>query len=74
MFTTPDLPVELWIEILSYLLRTALHKLLGVNRFLFELALDDIYEELRFMEDNTKTEDISADGVRDFIILCVFAF
>jgi hypothetical protein len=56
MFTTPDLPVELWLKILSYLPRSAQRKLLGVNRFLFELALDDIYEEVRFIVDDKQME------------------
>ncbi|KAF8966761.1 hypothetical protein BDZ97DRAFT_1806324 [Flammula alnicola] len=51
----PDLPVELWLEILSYLPRTALHKMIGVNRILFELALNDLYEEVRFISDDRDT-------------------
>ena len=58
MFTTLDLPVELWMEILPYLPRTTLHNLIGVNRFLVELALDDIYEEVRFIEDDKQMEKI----------------
>ena len=72
MFTTPDLPVELWIEILSYLPRTALHKLIGVNRFLFELALDDIYEELRFIENDKETEKIFLQ--MEFVFLSFFVY
>ena len=49
---SPDLPIELWIEILTYLPRTALHKMIGVNRPLFELALNDLYEEVRFISDD----------------------
>jgi len=49
---TPDLPVELWLEILGYLPRSALHKMIGVNRLLFELALDDLYEEIRLISDD----------------------
>lgn len=49
---TPDLPVELWLEILTYLPRSALHKLIGVNRTLFELALNDLYEEVRLISDD----------------------
>ena len=58
MFTNPDLPLELWLEILAYLPRSALHKLIGVNRFLFELALDDIYEEVRFIAGDKQMEKI----------------
>ncbi|KAF9039306.1 hypothetical protein BJ165DRAFT_1497360 [Panaeolus papilionaceus] len=47
--TTPDLPVELWLEILSYLPRSALRKTMGVNRMLFEMAFNDIYEEVRLI-------------------------
>ncbi|XP_006456529.1 hypothetical protein AGABI2DRAFT_122427 [Agaricus bisporus var. bisporus H97] len=38
-----DLPAELWLEILSYLSARHVRKLLGINRFLTELALDEIY-------------------------------
>jgi len=50
-----DLPVELWLEILSYLPRTSLHKLMGVSRVLFELALDDIYQEIEFFDGENGT-------------------
>ena len=53
---TPDLPLELWLEILSYLPRSALHTMIGVNRVLFELALDEKYEEIRFIADNVEME------------------
>ncbi|CAA7263762.1 unnamed protein product [Cyclocybe aegerita] len=49
---TPDLPVELWLEVLGLLPRSMLHKMIGVNRTLFELALDDIYQEIRFINDD----------------------
>ncbi|KAJ3513934.1 hypothetical protein NLJ89_g2668 [Agrocybe chaxingu] len=49
---TPDLPVELWLEILGLLPRSTLHKMIGINRTLFELALDDIYREIRFINDD----------------------
>ena len=49
---TSDLPVELWLEILTYLPRSTLHKLIGVNRTLFELALNDLYEEVRLISDD----------------------
>ncbi|KAF9523302.1 hypothetical protein CPB83DRAFT_693934 [Crepidotus variabilis] len=49
---TPDLPVEIWLEILAYLPRSALHKMLSINRLLFELALNDIYEEIRLVDDD----------------------
>ncbi|TFK70986.1 hypothetical protein BDN72DRAFT_838231 [Pluteus cervinus] len=47
-----DLPTELWLNILSCLPRGSVRKLLGVNRTLFELAMDDIYEEVRFIADD----------------------
>lgn len=53
---TPDLPVELWLEILTYLPRSTLHKLIGVNRTLFELALNDLYEEVRLISDDKDME------------------
>lgn len=52
---TSDLPVELWLEVLSYLPRSALRKMIGVNRILFELALNDLYEEVRFISDDKGT-------------------
>jgi len=55
---TPDLPLELWLQILSYLPRKALHSMIGVNRMLFELALDEKYEEVRFIADNTEMAKI----------------
>ncbi|KIM44164.1 hypothetical protein M413DRAFT_443202 [Hebeloma cylindrosporum] len=51
---THDLPLELWLEILSYLPRSTLHRMIGVNRILFELALDEKYEEIKFMADTTE--------------------
>ena len=54
MRPTPNLPVELWPEILSYLPRSALHNMIGINRLLFELALDDLYEEIRFISNDTE--------------------
>lgn len=48
-----DLPPELWFEILSYLPRTAIYKVMGVNRFLFTLAMQDKYGELRYLKDDT---------------------
>ncbi|PPQ63652.1 hypothetical protein CVT24_004426 [Panaeolus cyanescens] len=50
--STPDLPVELWLEILSYLPRSALRKMMGVNRLLFEMAFNEIYEEIRLIADD----------------------
>lgn len=47
-----DLPVELWLKILTYLPRSALPKMIGVNRTLFELALNDMYEEIRLISDD----------------------
>ncbi|KAF7760766.1 hypothetical protein Agabi119p4_10175 [Agaricus bisporus var. burnettii] len=40
---TRDLPVELWLEILSYIPASHVRKLLGVNRFFTEMVLDEIY-------------------------------
>jgi hypothetical protein len=52
MLNTPDLPVELWLVVLSYLPRSTLHKMIGINRLLFELALNDIYDEVRFISND----------------------
>lgn len=45
-----DLPVEIWTEILGYLPRGIAWKLIGVNRFLFQLGMDEIYEEIMFTD------------------------
>ncbi|KAF4622333.1 hypothetical protein D9613_009249 [Agrocybe pediades] len=52
---TLDLPTEIWLEILSYLPKGASRKLLGVNRVFFELALQNIYEELRLISGDRET-------------------
>ncbi|KAJ7577431.1 hypothetical protein C8J56DRAFT_1031456 [Mycena floridula] len=46
-----DLPVELWLHILSFLPPHFVKRLIGVNRVLFNLAQDDIYQEMRLGED-----------------------
>ncbi|KAF8659278.1 hypothetical protein AX16_001853 [Volvariella volvacea WC 439] len=51
---TPDLPVELWLYILSMLPRSALHKMMGINRTLFELAMNDKYSEIRLISDDAE--------------------
>lgn len=48
----PNLPAELWLKIVSLLPRGQLRKLVGINRVLFTLAMDDIYREVRFMDDD----------------------
>ncbi|KDR72827.1 hypothetical protein GALMADRAFT_142557 [Galerina marginata CBS 339.88] len=48
----PDLPIELWLEILQYLPRSALHGMLGLSRVLFEVVMNDLYEEIRFISDD----------------------
>lgn len=50
--TTPDLPPELWLEILAYFSPGFVVKLMGVNRLLFELALQYIYEEVQLTSDD----------------------
>lgn len=49
-----DLPVELWLYIISLLPSSHRQKLIGINRVLFRLAMDEIYQEVRFMDDNAK--------------------
>jgi len=49
------LPIELWLEIFSYLPRKSRRKAIGINRFLFELVLDELYEELRIVADDPET-------------------
>ncbi|PPQ65057.1 hypothetical protein CVT26_015753 [Gymnopilus dilepis] len=53
-----DLPVELWREITSYLPRSTLYRLMGINRTLFNLAMDDFYREIRFISDDVRTREL----------------
>ncbi|KAF8152220.1 hypothetical protein B0H34DRAFT_724374 [Crassisporium funariophilum] len=50
-----DLPAELWLKILGYLPKGTARKMIGVNRFLFELALDDLYQEIKLIHDDETT-------------------
>ncbi|KAF8155581.1 hypothetical protein B0H34DRAFT_502189 [Crassisporium funariophilum] len=50
-----DMPAELWLKILGYLPKGTVRKMIGVNRFLFELALDDLYREIELIYDNETT-------------------
>ncbi|KAF9467601.1 hypothetical protein BDZ94DRAFT_1248515 [Collybia nuda] len=49
---TPDLPVEIWLYIVSMLPRDHIRKLVGINRMLFSLAMDEIYREVRYIDNN----------------------
>lgn len=46
----PDLPAELWMEILSYLPQGFLRKMIGVNRCMFEQGMNEIYREVRMCD------------------------
>jgi len=46
----PDLPLEIWMEILSYLPRGFVWKMIGINRLLFELGMNEIYQEVYLMK------------------------
>jgi hypothetical protein len=50
-----DLPPEIWFHIISFLPRSCVRKLIGVNRTLFEIALDEIYREVRLISDDGDT-------------------
>jgi F-box-like len=52
---TPDLPAEIWLEILSYLPLYSFVKLIGVNRTFFEQALDRNYEEVQLLKRDPRT-------------------
>lgn len=52
---TINFPVEIWLEIISLLPDHDLRKLIGVNRTLFEMVLDDIYRDIRLISDDVKT-------------------
>ncbi|TFK70984.1 hypothetical protein BDN72DRAFT_895964 [Pluteus cervinus] len=56
MIRMPDLPIELWLDILSYLPPGSTRKLLGVNRTFFELAMNEIYQRISFTEDNDEIQ------------------
>lgn len=45
-----DFPPELLIEIVSYLPRRELWRMIGINRMLFELGMNELYEEVRLMD------------------------
>lgn len=47
----PDLPLELWLHVLGLLPKHYLRKMMGINRTLFELAMNEMYQEIRFIED-----------------------
>ncbi|KAG6850374.1 hypothetical protein H0H93_014328 [Arthromyces matolae] len=49
---TPDLPTELWFIILSLLPWSYRRKVIGVSRHLFEIAMDSLYNEFRFVADD----------------------
>ena len=46
----PDLPLEIWLEILSYLPRGFVWRMIGINRLLFELGMNEIYKEVYLMK------------------------
>lgn len=64
-----DLPVEIWLEILSYLPQSFLYKLMGLNRVLFNLAMKHKYEEVRFMTDD-KSQLKTFEKLR--FVFCIF--
>lgn len=61
---TPDLPVELWLEILSYHPPHFISKMVGVNRFLHEMAMNWRYEEVRLVGCD-KRDEIIFEQLRD---------
>lgn len=52
---TVDLPVGLWLEILSLLPYRYLRKLMSVSRTLFQIAMDEIYGEVKIISDDKRT-------------------
>ena len=50
-----DLPNELWQDIQQYIPRSQHRKLIGVNRFFFEQAMDSLYAEVRLIDDDGQT-------------------
>jgi len=47
-----DLPLELWLHIISFLPNGYTQRMIGINRMLFELGLDEKYREVRFISDS----------------------
>ncbi|KAF9448710.1 hypothetical protein P691DRAFT_780597 [Macrolepiota fuliginosa MF-IS2] len=47
----PDLPVELWSEVLSNLPQGTLPNMIGINRYLFETGMNELYEEINLAAD-----------------------
>lgn len=44
-----DFPAEIWLLIVSFLpSERHIRKLLGLNRFLFETVMNDIYRDMKF--------------------------
>ncbi|KAF8063322.1 hypothetical protein FPV67DRAFT_1672353 [Lyophyllum atratum] len=49
-----DLPVELWLHILSFLPRHYKRRAMGTNRTLYEIAMNDIYREVRLISEHDR--------------------
>lgn len=45
-----DLPPELWMEIVSYIPKGSVWRVIGINRLLFELGMTELYEEVRLLD------------------------
>ena len=53
--TTVDLPPELWLEILSYLPRIYVQRMMGVSRTCYALALAEIFRKLDLIHSDSRT-------------------
>ena len=47
-----ELPVEIWLHIVGSIPADDRPKLVGVNRILFELSMDELYGQLNFVNSN----------------------
>jgi hypothetical protein len=50
-----DLPAELWLDILTYFPLGFVRTMAGVSRTCYELAMDDIYQELELVSADKRT-------------------
>lgn len=48
------IPFELWLKILSYLPQSYKRKMIGVNRSLFEYAMDEVFRKLSLAADDER--------------------
>jgi hypothetical protein len=55
MVQSADIPDDIWLNISSFILHRALCDLYAVNRVFLNLALNERYREVKFLQVNKKT-------------------